>query len=70
MPEPLVTSAHLELALHRATLEVLLLRHGRVQQVLPVTQEPEALQAMQETQADQADLVAQHLIHGQALLEQ
>lgn len=70
MPGPRVTSAHLELALPRATLEVLLLRHGLVRQVLLVTQEPEALLAMQETRADQVELVEQHLIHGQVPLEQ
>lgn len=70
MPEQRVTSAHLELALPRATLEALLLHHGRVLLVRLVTQELEAPLAMQETQADQVEPVERHLIHGQVLLEQ
>lgn len=70
MQEQRVTSAHLELALPRATLEALLLHHGRVQQVLLVTQELEVPLATQETQADQVELVERHLIHGRVLLEQ
>jgi len=68
--ELLVTLAPLEPELHPVTLEVLLLHHGQIRLVLLVTQARAGLQVTQEIQADPAEPVEPHLIHGPVQPEQ